>query len=240
VALAVAVEWIDLHQRGVGLQVALVELLENVLGLGCRALGHVDALADLCGLFVGEALERVHEHLADLLRVAVGDFLDVHAPFTGRDEGDLLRGAVGDHGHVIFLADVRAFFDVQAPHLLALGPGLVGLELHAQDLAGQVLHVVYRAGQLDATALAPPSGVDLGLDHAHRRAQFLSRFNRLLDGEGGVSARHGHAELAQDFLALVLVNLHGCLPVYIVFTRTPNRMGGAKRFALCVRNLALT
>lgn len=124
-----------------------------------------------------------------------------------------MRGPVGHHRDVVLLADVRAFFDVQATHLLALGTRLVGLELHAQDLPGQRLDIVHRAGQLHAAALATATGVDLGLDHAHGRAQFLGRFNGFLDSERGVAAWHRDAELAQDFLALVLVDLHGSLLV---------------------------
>jgi len=54
-----------------------------------------------------------------------------------------LRGPVGHHRDVVLLADVRAFLDVQAANLLAFGAGLMRLELHAQDLAGQVLHLIH-------------------------------------------------------------------------------------------------
>jgi hypothetical protein len=85
----------------------------------------------------------------------------------------------------------------------------VRLELHAEDLAGQALDVVDRLGDLDAAALAPAAGVDLCLHHPDRAAEFLRGFHRLLHGERRDAARHGHAEAAQDLLALVLVNLHG-------------------------------
>ena len=62
--------------------------------------------------------------------------------------------------------------------------------------------------QLDAAALAAAAGVDLRLDDPDRAAELLGGLDRLLDGEGRDAARHRHAELAQDFLALVLVNLH--------------------------------
>jgi hypothetical protein len=84
----------------------------------------------------------------------------------------------------------------------------VGLELHAQNIARQTLDVFNRFGHFDATTLATSTGVDLGLDHPNGAAQLLCRLNRFLDGEGRDAARNGHTKLTQDFLALVLVNLH--------------------------------
>ena len=121
---------------------------------------------------------------------------------------DLLRRAVGDGRHVIFLLDVGAVLDQQATHLLALGAGLVRDQLHAEDLAGQGLDLVDRAGQLDAATLAATAGVDLRLDDPDRAAELLRCLDRLLNRESRNAARHRDSEFAQDFLALVLVNLH--------------------------------
>ena len=159
-------------------------------------------------LRVGQADQRVDEDLDDLLGRGVGDFLDVHAAFAGGHQRHLLRRAVGDHRNVVFLLDVGAVLDQQPAHFLAQRAGLVRDQLHAQDLAGQRLDLVDRAGQLDAAALAAATGVDLGLDDPDRAAELLGGFHRLLHGEGRDAARHRHTEVAQDFLALVLVNLH--------------------------------
>jgi hypothetical protein len=72
----------------------------------------------------------------------------------------------------------------------------------------RALDIVNRLGHLDAAALAAPAGVDLRLDDPNRAAQLLRGFHRLLYGESRNAAGHWHTELAQDFLALVLVNLH--------------------------------
>ncbi|MDH6591965.1 hypothetical protein M2165_001854 [Variovorax sp. TBS-050B] len=142
----------------------------------------------------------------------MGHFLDVHAAFARGDEGHLLRGAVGHGRDVVFLLDVRTVLDVQAAHLLAFGAGLVGLELHAQDLTGELLDVLDRLGHLDAAALAAAARVDLGLDDPHRASKLLGGLDRLLNRIGRNAARHRHAELGKNFLALVLVDLHeGCL-----------------------------
>ena len=135
-------------------------------------------------------------------------FLDVHAAFAGDDHGDFLRRTVGHGRHVIFFLDVRAFFNQEAAHFLAFRAGLVRDELHAQDFAGQLFNLFDAAGEFDAAALAATAGMNLRLDHPHRAAEFLGGFNRLLNGEGRNAARHRHAKIAQDFLALVFVNFH--------------------------------
>ena len=57
-------------------------------------------------------------------------------------------------------------------------------------------------------ALAASTGVDLGLDNPHGTAKFLGCFHGFLHRECGNAARNGHTKIAQDFLALVFVNLH--------------------------------
>ena len=111
---------------------------------GHRGRRDADAGGELVGLGVGQAGRRVDEDLDDLLGRVVRDFLDVHAAFAGGHQRDLLRGAVGHHGDVDLLLDVGAFLDQQAPHLLAFRAGLVRHQLHAEDLAGELLDLVER------------------------------------------------------------------------------------------------
>ncbi len=80
------------------------------------------------------------------------------------------------------MLDVGAFLDQQVAHLLALGAGLVGDQLHAEDVVGVLAHFVERAGQLDATALAAATGVDLGLHHPDLAAELFGRLDRRIHG----------------------------------------------------------
>src|SRR6185437_7321703 len=121
---------------------------------------------------------------------------------------DLLRRTVGEHCEVVLLLDVGAFIDQQAPHLLAFGAGLVRLQLHAEDLAGEACDVFERPGDLDAAALAAAAGMDLRLDDPDRAAEPLRGLRGFTDAESGIAARHGNAEAGKDFLALVFVDLH--------------------------------
>jgi hypothetical protein len=84
----------------------------------------------------------------------------------------------------------------------------VGLELHAQDLAGQRGQLGHGSRQLHATALAAATGVDLGLDDPDRAAQLLGGFLGFAHAERGMAPRHRHAVRAQQFLGLVFVDLH--------------------------------
>jgi hypothetical protein len=111
--------------------------------------------------------------------------------------------------------------------LLAFGAGLVRHQLHAQDLLGQLLHVVDGLGHLHAAALAAATSVDLGLHHPHGAAQLLGCFNSLLHGERRNAAGNGHTKLAQDFLALVFMNLHDFVSLNGGNTRLPWTRGQA-------------
>ena len=167
-----------------------------------------DGGCHLLALLGSDANQRV-DHLGDdLLGSGVSHFFDVHAAFARSDQGHLLRGAVGHQGHVQFVLDVGAVFDVQAANLLAFGARLVRDQLHAQDLFSQLLDVVDGLGNLHAAALATATCVDLGLDHPHGAAELLCSFHGFLHRESGNAARNGHTKLTQDFLALVFVNLH--------------------------------
>src|SRR5690606_32199451 len=223
VALAVAVQGVDFHQRGVGVHVALVQLLEHVGSLVGRTARQADGFRHLLGLLGLQAGERVDVFGDDFLGRRMGDFFDVHAAFARGDDGDLLGGAVGDQRHVVFLLDVGAVFDVQAVDLLSFGAGLVRDQLHAQDFRGQLAYVVERTRQLHATALATATGVDLRLHDPYRPTQLFSGSHGLVDGKSGDPARHGDAKLLQQFLALILGDFH-VLPV-----RTNERERGSRR-----------
>jgi len=114
----------------------------------------------------------------------------------------------GHQRHIQLVLDVGAVFDVQAANLLTFGAGLVSHQLHAQNLLGQLLHVLDGLGNLHAAALAAATSVDLGLHHPHGSTQLLGCFNSLLHGKRRNATGNGHTKLAQDFLALVFMNLH--------------------------------
>ena len=130
-------------------------------------------------------------------------------PSLERHHRDLLGGAIGQHGDVVLLLDVGAFLDQQAPHLLAFAARSGACSSCMPRIwPASWLDVVERAGELDAAALAAAAGVDLRLDHPDRAAEPLRRLAGFANAECRVAAGHRHAELAQDFLALVFVDLH--------------------------------
>src|SRR5690606_13015665 len=136
------------------------------------------------------------------------DLLDVHATLARGHERDPLAAAIDHEPDVELLADVGALLDQQAADLLALGTRLVRPELHAQDLARDLADLVDGAGELHATALASPPGVDLGLHDPDLSAERFGGLDRLVDRETGDTPGHRDPVLAQDLLALVLVDIH--------------------------------
>ena len=208
-ALAVAVERIDFHQRGVRLHVASVELAAHVDKLRPRIWRHAHALRQLFALRLGQALLPVDKNLGNFLGLRARHFFDVHAARLRGNQRHFLRQTVGNARQVVLLLNIRAFFNIQAAYFLAPGPGLRGHQLHAQHLARKLLHLVDRARHFHAAALATPTGMDLGLDDPHRPTEFLRGLYGLLNGKGRNPARHRYAEFAQNILTLVLMNFHG-------------------------------
>ena len=91
---------------------------------------------------------------------------------------------------------------------MSLGTGLVRRELHAENGFCINPDFVKVLGDFHAAALAASTGVDLGLDHPYPATEFLGNLDRLIDGKSRLAARNRHAELFQDFLALIFVDLH--------------------------------
>ena len=97
-------------------------------------------------------------------------------------------------------------------------PGLDGHQRLAQHLLGGSLDLVDRLGEPHAAlvagvgllelALAAAAGVDLRLHHPHRARQRLRGLDRLIHRDGGSALRQRHAELTQQLLGLVFVDVH--------------------------------
>ena len=94
-------------------------------------------------------------------------------------------------------------------HHPALGPRLVGDQPLAEQLLGGVAHLVLGAAELDAAGLAPGTGMDLGLHRPAGAPDLRGAVDRLLGAVGDPSRRHRDAEVGEEFLGLVLVNVHG-------------------------------
>ena len=101
-AVAFQDQRVDFRQGSIGFHVGGVQLLEGIHGLGGGAFGNADTIREVQGLFIGQAGGRINEDLEDLLGGAVSNFLDVHTAFAGSHHGNLLRGAVGQRGNVVF------------------------------------------------------------------------------------------------------------------------------------------
>ena len=218
---------IDLGEAGVGVPERLVQPLQHAARLRHGGLRHADLARDVVRLGILQAGGRVDEDLVDLFWRMRGNLFDVHAALARSHQADPLRDAIHHHADVEFLLDVRTLLDQQAPHLLAFRPGLVRLQLHAEDLAGVLADFIHRFRHLDAAALAAAAGMDLRLDHPDLAAEFLGRLDGLVDGKTGLAARRGDPELPQDLLALVFMDFHVMPPVELPQRRHAPPWGAA-------------
>src|SRR5260364_44747 len=154
------------------------------------------------------------------------DFFNFRPAFTGGHECDALAHAVDGQADVQLFADVSAFFNQQPPDFLAVRARLMRHQLHSQDLAGVVAHLIDGFGDFDAAAFAASARVNLGLDDPDAPPQFARDLDGLLDRYRRFAARHGDSIRAQDFLALIFMNLHSyCLVLQIIFEKWMEGIG---------------
>jgi len=155
--------------------------------------------------------------LEDGLGLGLGDLLDLHAAALRGDDADALGFAV-EHVTEIKLAVERlGHLNVNPLNRLAFGTGLDGDQPLAEQARRRIADLVIGLAQLDAARLAARTGMDLRLDRPGPAAQLGRGVDRLIRAEGDGALGDRHAEARQQFLGLVLVNVHvfpplGCGP----------------------------
>ena len=216
---------IDLGQRAIAFIESLVQRLHEGARLWHRHFRHADLACGVVALCIGQALHRIDRYLKNFLGRVLGDVLDIHAALRRRHQRHALGGAIHHHADVKFFLDVGALFHQQALDQATFGAGLMGDEGHAENLLGIGANFIDRLGDLDTATLAAAAGVNLRLDHPHLAAQRFRRLYRLIDGETRHTARGGDAVLAQDFLALIFMDIHGLTLFWMIL----RMVGGALR-----------
>ncbi len=156
---------IDLHQRGIGIfrraRQRHHELHRAADVLGVKSQLERD-LARLVGLQAHAGNDVL---LDDRVRIFRRNLFDLHATRRRRHEHVASVAAVEHDAEIQLARDGQRLFDQQTLHLLALGPGLVRDQRHAEHLGGNLSGLLHRLGDLHAAALATPAGVNLRLDY---------------------------------------------------------------------------
>ncbi len=185
----------------------------------------------------------IDKDLDDLLGGLLGHGFDVHAAGLTVHDDVLRRGAVGQDAEIKLLGDIEPLFHQDLAHPATFGAGLVRHQVHADDLTGKGFDFLGGLGQLDAAALAPAAGMDLGLDHHGVAPQPAGHF-------AGFSGRERHpalgdldVELTEKFFGLVFVDLHDFSPGKSSYRQTADstakengrRMNRNRQAAACRR-----
>ena len=110
------------------------------------------------------------------------------------------------------MRDGRAFLQIDAAHLAAARPGLMGDEHPAEHRARRRYRLVAPGADLHAACLAAPAGMDLRLDHPDRAAELVERGLDTLRLQHRNAARDRHPEPRQHLLGLIFVEVHGAVP----------------------------
>ena len=216
---------VDLDERRVLGDEDAPELHDRGRDLVAHVLGEAALLRDLAGLRVVDALERVDRDPGQRLGLLDGELLDLHAALAGGHREVRAVGAVQQHREVVLLGDRGGRRDHHAVHGVAL-------DVHAEDLRGDLLGLLDGRRQLDAAGLAAAAGLDLRLDDdlaAALRQQPLGRRAGLLRGLGDGAAQHGHAVLLEQVARLVLEEVHGSVLACLDRLRKRGRRGPDRR-----------
>ena len=213
---------IDLEQAHVLCRECGVELRGDLLRFLGEAAREPKRLGDEAAVMRHDPGRRVDGEGDDLVRRVVRDLFDVHAALGRDHEGDAAGRAVDEHREIELALDVGPLLDVEAIDLLAGRAGLERDEGGAEHLLREGLHVVDAAGEaytalvagarLLEAALAAATRMNLGLHDKERPAEILRCELRLLGREDRLAAGDRKAELLQDRLSLVFVNIHQLMP----------------------------
>src|SRR5215475_4562742 len=200
-------EGVDFEERGVHFNERPIEREHELRGLADQLRRQAQAERQIA------PLERLHPdgRIDVFLQYHFGrlgrDLLDVHAAGGRGHEDQLRHRAVEQQSQIELLFNFQTLFDEQRAHGAAFGTSLMRDQIHSDHLFGQVVNVFHRAREFDAAALAAPAGMDLRLDD-HRQPQFLGGLFGLGDRTRDPAARDFDIETAQQFLTLILMNLH--------------------------------
>src|SRR5204863_1916385 len=109
----------------------------------------------------------------DLLRRFRCHLFDIHAALGRGNAGRAAAAPVDEHGEIDLAGDLGALFDIDALDLFALGPRLMGNQLHAEHGIGPRDDLLDRTADLDPARLAAAAGMDLGLHHPNGTVELL-------------------------------------------------------------------
>ena len=200
-------EGVDLDHAGVFLHVGAVTRVHQCgerPGLGGWELQLGGEPASLVGLEADGGVDGLGE---DLLRLRLGDLLDLHAARCRRDDDGPPPASVGRDAQVQFALDIHRLLDEHLVYRSALRTGLEGNEGRADKGLSDLGGLGGVVGYLHASGFAASSGVYLRFDDApptelgRRVAGFITRRCDEVLG-------YGYAIGGQELLGLVFVELH--------------------------------
>ena len=138
------------------------------------------------------ALQGINGDLDNLFRSFGGHFLNIHpAGFTGHNH--YLGGLpIRNNAQVKLLGDVQALLHQNFFYRPALGTGLMGHQVHADNLSGDAFNLLLGLGKLYPPAFTATAGVDLGFYHDRIATQRFGNGYGFVGGKGHTSPGDGY------------------------------------------------
>src|SRR5262249_40374188 len=200
-------EGIDLDERGVHFDIGAVEREHEFRGFADQLRRQAQTERQVARLERLHTDGRVDIFLQNLFGSPGRHLLDVHTAGGRSHKDQRRRGAVEQYPQIKLLLDPQSFLDEQRMNRSAFRTRLGRDQIHSDHLSRQVVNVFRRAREFDTAALAAPAGVDLRFDD-HWQPQFFGGLLGLGDRTRNLPARDFDVETAQQFLTLILMNLH--------------------------------
>ena len=157
---------------------------------------------------VGHQSEGGVYHLGqDLVGGGGRHLFDLHPPCPAPHHHGGGSGPVEDNPKIKLPVGLHGLLNEDLLHLLTLGPRLGRDQLSAEEGAGDFFGLRRPFHQLHPSSFSPSPCMDLGLDH-HRAAKLLSQRAGPLWGLRHTSLGDRDAEVFEDRLGLIFVDLH--------------------------------
>ena len=155
-----------------------------------------------------DALQGIDGNLDNFMRGFGSHFLDVHSPGLAGHNNDLGNRPVGNNAQVQLFGNIQTLLHQNLFNFLPLGPGLLGNQIHPDDLPGNTVNLLLGLGQFDPPALAPAPGVNLSFNHNRVSSQSFGDPDCFIGTKRHPTLRRGHAVFSEEFLGLVFVDFH--------------------------------
>ena len=144
-----------------------------------------------------KALQGINGDLDNFFRCIGRHFLDIHPAGFADHHHNLGRFPIRENAQVKLFRNVQALFHQNFLYRPTLGAGLMGHQIHTNNLSGDAFNFLLGLGQLYPPAFAATTGMNLGFYHHGVTSQRCGNPVSLVGCKGHTSLGDGHIILSK-------------------------------------------